>query len=191
MIQTSVTILGGTEAIVEWAVPQLRVGAPETNDDIVFFLTVRTPEDTDDIILYTQDSLVTTTASGTYLTAIPLGVAIGTYDLGFKGAAHVTKILNDVTLVSGTNTLNFSQTDNSAPKGSEVLFAGDVSGDGTSPATLGDDVINSVDLSILLGVLDDDDPTGNDIRSNLNQDIVVNSVDLSIMIDNLDLEGEN
>jgi hypothetical protein len=61
---------------------------------------------------------------------------------------------------------------------------------GTSTSTLGDDVVNSVDLSIILPELDLDDPTGNAIRSNLNQDVVINSVDLSIMLKNLDQNGE-
>lgn len=60
-----------------------------------------------------------------------------------------------------------------------------------SAANLGDDVVNSIDLSLLLPDLDETDNTGNAIRVNLNQDTAVNSVDLSIMLDNLDVEGDN
>jgi len=96
-----------------------------------------------------------------------------------------------VTISAGNTPLNFSDTNYSAiAKGSVVLLAGDISGAGSLPATLGDDVVNSVDLSILLPDLDKDDATGNGFRSNLNQDVVINSVDLSIMLDNLDKEGD-
>ena len=72
-----------------------------------------------------------------------------------------------------------------------MLLTGDISGNLSSAANLGDDVINSVDLSLLLPDLDKTDSTGNAIRANLNQDTVINSVDLSIMLDNLDKEGDN
>jgi hypothetical protein len=184
---------GDVAGTVQWAVPQGRVGPPGTNDDSDFYLTIRTPADGDDTILATipASSLLSTGNDGTYLISTDLLVSAGTYDVGFKGHQHLTRVLQDVALSNGTNVLNFSQPDNSAPKGSQVLLTGDVNGAGTSPATLGDDVVNSVDISTLLSVIDDDDPTGNAVRPNLNEDIVVNSVDLSWMISNLDVEGDN
>jgi hypothetical protein len=181
----------GVEVTVRWAVPELRVGGAETNDDAVFYLTVRTPQDTDDVLVYAMPNLATSSNDGTYATTVSLGVAPGTYDIGIKTQQHITKLVQDVALVAGTTTvLNFTNTYNTSTKGSQVLLSGDVSGAGDSTSTLGDDVVNSVDLSILIPKLDADDLTGNAERPNLNQDIVINSVDLSMLIKNLDLQGE-
>jgi len=193
IIDQGKTWVGGDPTVtILFAVPQLRVGAAATNDDTTFFVTVRTSTNADDVVLFIS-SLATTTDAGTYTTPIALtGIAPGTYDMGFKGAQHITKVLQDVSIVSANTPLNFSSTAYaSTTKGAEVLLAGDISGAGTTAATLGDDVVNSVDLSLLLPDLDADDPTGNANRANLNQDIVINSVDLSIMLDNLDKEGDN
>lgn len=173
-----------------FAIPQLRVNT--SNNDTGFFITVRTSDNNDDVVLFTS-GLATTTNDGAYTTAIELtDITAGTYDIGFKGHQHLTKVLQDVIISSGNTSLNFSTTDyTSTTEGSEVLLAGDISGDFSSAENLGDDVVNSVDLSILLPELDSNDSTGNGIRSNLNQDVVINSVDLSIMLDNLDVEGDN
>lgn len=176
---------------IQWAVPQGRAGVPETNDDITFYITVRTADDSDDVILFTQSALAQTNADGTYTMSIVLtGIAPGTYDITIKGHQHLTAKLDNVALVGGNNVLNFTQLDNSSPKGSEVLIAGDVNGAGTDPATLGDDVVNSVDLTVLIDNLDEDDPTGNGYRANVNQDTVINANDLSLLIGNLDETGE-
>lgn len=181
----------GVGVMVRWAVPELRVGASETNDDAIFYLTVRTPQDTDDVSVYAMPNLATSSNDGTYVTSVMLAVPPGTYDIGFKTHQHITKLVQDVVLVSGTTTvLNFTNTDNLSAKGPQVLLSGDISGAGDSTSTLGDDVVNSVDLSILIPKLDADDLTGNAERSNLNQDVVINSVDLSMLIKNLDLQGE-
>lgn len=193
-VSTTVTIQGGTlvSAVVAWVTPQGRIGDVSTNSDVTFYLTVRTADDNDDVILFTQSSLATTNADGSYSIPIDLtDISPGTYDIGIKGHQHLTKVLDNVTLSAGQNTLNFTQTDNSASRGSEVLIAGDINGNGSTPATLGDDVINSVDLSTMLGEFEDDDATGNSVRTNLNQDVIVNSVDLGLLIDNLDEEGDN
>lgn len=172
--------------------PQGRVGTDQTNSDTTFYLTIRTADDADDVLLFTQGSLATTDVAGVGTATIDLvGISPGTYDIGLKGHQHLTRVLNDVTLIAGNNVLNFTQPDNSAGRGTQVLLTGDVNGAGTDPATLGDDVVNSVDISALLVNIDDDDLTGNAIRSNLNQDVVVNSVDLSWMISNLEVAGDN
>lgn len=172
--------------------PQGRVGTDQTNSDTTFYVTVRTVNDADDVVLFTQIDLATTDVAGVSTATIDLtGISPGTYDIGLKGHQHLTRVLNDITLVAGNNVLNFTQLDNSVPRGTQVLLTGDVNGTGVDPANLGDDVVNSVDISTLLVNIDDDDLTGNAIRSNLNQDIVVNSVDLSWMIGNLDVTGDN
>lgn len=182
---------GGLTATIQWAVPQLRVGAAETNDDVTFYIAVHTSAEDGAAALFTQSALATTAVDGTYVTQIPLtGITAGTYDVTIKGHQHLTKKLNDIALTSGNTVLNFTQADNSSTKDSGVLLAGDVSNAGTSPATLGDDVVNSVDISLLLDDLDDIDATGNGFRTNLNQDTAINSVDLSILLDNLDVTGE-
>jgi len=179
--------------VIQWAVPEMRVGATSTNDDAIFYLTVRTPQDADDVVMYQMPNLATTTVQGTYSTSIAItGLVAGGYDIGIKTHQHVTKVLQNIFLSDATTTiLNFSQYDNSFPYGTVRLLAGDVSGATSTPAVLGDDVVNSVDLSIMINELDKDDLTGNDIRANLNQDPVINSVDLSLMLKNLDVEGDN
>ena len=86
--------------------------------------------------------------------------------------------------------MNFTQPDNSPSFGPVRLLAGDINNLGNSTTTLGDDVVNSVDLGVMIGNLDQEDTTTKTFRSNLNRDAVVNSVDLSVLIDNLDKEGE-
>jgi len=178
-------------ATIQWAVPELRVGSAETNDDTDFYISVLTAVDNDNVVLFTQPAIASLTTSGVYLTPIPLtSVFAGTYDVAIKTSQHLSKKLDNISLVSGNNVLNFSSPTNAAGKDVGVLLAGDINDTGVTPSTLGDDVVNSVDLSVMLNVLDDDDVTGNDVRANVNQDIVINSVDLSILIKNLDLEGE-
>lgn len=178
-------------ATIQWAVPELRVGATETNDDAIFYIAVLSADDNDPTVLFTQPALATLDIDGTYATPIDLtGVVPGTYDVIIKTHQHLSKKLNDITLVAGNNVLNFSSATNAPLKEAEVLLAGDINNTGATPSTLGDNVVNSVDISTLLTVLDQDDPTGNALRPNVNQDVVVNSVDVSILIKNLDLEGE-
>lgn len=189
VVDTTLTVTDSVFGLVSWAVPEMRVGPAGTNDDTNFYLTVKDPIIHDTI--FTQPDLLATDNEGAYLTPIIFtGVNEGNYDVGFKSTAHLTRILRGIHLNAADNTLNFTQADNSSTKGPVRLVAGDIDGQGTSPSNSGDDVINSVDLSSLINNLDQDDPTGNDIRANLNQDQVVNAVDLSVILDNLDKEGD-
>lgn len=179
----------GVNATIRWAVPEMRVAPTSTNNDALFNLSVRDPG-THAMIFRIPDNLYTA-VDGTYAAPIPLTVPAGTYDIGIKTHQHLTKVLRGINLAEGPATvLNFTQLDNSAPFGAVVLLAGDINGSTTTPALMGDDVVNSVDLSIIINDLDKDDATHRAIRSNLNQDPVVNSVDLSLMLKNLDVEGE-
>lgn len=176
-------------ATVQWAVPEMRVGATGTNDDAFFYLTVKDPGT--HAVVYLMPVLASTTVAGTYFTPIDLGsMPSGNYDVAIKTHQHLTRILRNVPLSTGNVVLNFTQPDNSSPYGTGTLLAGDISGSTSTPATMGDDVVNSIDLSIIINDLDRDDPTTRGIRSNLNQDPVVNSVDLSLMLKNLDVEGD-
>uniref|UniRef100_A0A7C4M262 Dockerin domain-containing protein n=1 Tax=candidate division CPR3 bacterium TaxID=2268181 RepID=A0A7C4M262_UNCC3 len=189
LLNTTLTIVSDSFGLVQWAVPELRVGPEATNDDIDFFLTVR--NSSNHAVLFTQPNLVSSDNSGAYLTPINLsGIVPGNYDIGIKSNSHLTKVLRNVNLTSGNNYFNFTQSDNSSTKGPLRLVAGDIDGLGTTPLNSGDDVINSADLSLMIEGLDNEDPTGNNIRANLNQDMAVNSIDLSIILNNLDKEGE-
>lgn len=182
----------GITVTVRWAVPEHRVGATSTNDDSVFYLTLRTPGNSDSAVIETMPYIATSSNDGTYATSVTFDASEGVYDVGIKTSQHLTKIIQDVLLSAASTTeLNFTNSTNQVGVyGSERLLSGDVSGAGNSPATLGDDVVNSIDMSILLPLLDALDPTGNDIRSNVNEDTVVNSVDLSLFLKNLDQVGE-
>ena len=181
-------VSGNSQAVINMIAPEGRVGAQATNWDTNFYLTVKTLGDS---TIYTQPVLAASDDRGKYLTPIDLtGVVSGNYNILIKGAQHLTRKMSNISLSDGLNTLNFTQSDNSTATGTVVLLAGDINGTGVDPATLGDDVINAVDLNIMLAVLDQDDLTGNTVRANLNQDIVVNSVDMSLLLKNLDVEGD-
>jgi hypothetical protein len=174
---------------IKWAVPEGRVGLAGTNWDTLYYLTVKDPSDNS--ILFSTTTLSQTDIEGKDLTAIPVpNVGSGAYNFYIKGHQSLTKKLSNISLLSGLSQLNFTQADNSATLGSLLLLAGDISGSTSSPSTMGDDVINAVDLSIMLNSLDDDDPTTRGLRPNLNQDPVVNSVDMSLLLNNLDKEGD-
>ncbi len=181
--------VGQTSVYLQSAAPEGRVGSAGTNWDTLYYLTVKTPGG--GTTLFTMPALASTNVLGRDLTPIILtGVAEGTYDIYIKGHQSLTRKMSNITLAAGLNRLNFTQPDNSTATGTVRLLAGDISGATSSPAVMGDDVVNAVDLGILLNHLDETDPTDRDIRANLNQDSVVNSVDMSLMLDNLDKEGD-
>lgn len=177
---------------VLFSTPQLRDVSGGDNYDSTYYLTVRTSSNSDDIILYST-ALASSTVAGASIGSIELvGVSEGIYDIGIKTNQTLTKVLQDVPLVFGNTVLNFSATDYaSTTRGTEVLLSGDVDGTGVDNTTLGDDLVNSVDLSVILADLNDEDSDGNQVRSNINQDLSVNSVDLSIFLSNLNAEGDN
>lgn len=177
---------------IQWAVPELRVGPPGTNDDTTFYLAVYSAVEDGAPPVYISDKLYATAINGTYSADIPIsGVTLGkTYDIMFKGHQSLSKKLNDVLISQNTTVLNFSTLDNSSLKGPEILLGGDISNSGVTPKSLGDDVVNSVDISVLLDDLDLGDASGNFVRSNINQDTSVNSVDFSIILKNLDKIGD-
>ena len=172
---------------IQWAAPEGRVGPDGTNWDTLYYLKVKSGGTT----LFTMPTLSSTDVSGSDLTPISLpGIGNGSYDFFIKGHQSLTRKLSGVNISSGLTRLNFTQADNSATLGPIRLLAGDINGSTSSPQTMGDDVVNAVDLGILLDDIDKDDPTNRSIRSNLNQDPVVNSVDMSLMLGNIDKEGD-
>jgi len=186
--EMSADVPTGTRVTIQWAVPELRAGPPGTNDDALFFLTARTGG----TVLSLTDVFASTSASGTFFVPIDLAVASGTYDIGFKGHQHLTKVLRNVPLSPDfTRVLNFSQTDyTSTTKGAVVLLGGDINGTTTSPALMGDDKVNAVDLTQLLSQFNATDTSGNTLRPDINQDTKVNAVDLTIILKNFNLIGD-
>ncbi len=175
-----------TTCTIKWATPEGRSGTAETNDHVTFYLIVKGGGST---VLITP--LATTSHAGTTSEQIDLSIlGPGSYDIGIKTNQHITKMLRGVAIATGTNVLNFTQANNSSSKGSVRLLAGDVNGAGNTTSTLGDDVINSVDASLIISQLDQADPTSDTYRGNLNFDSVVNAVDLSLLIKNLDVHGD-
>ena len=176
-------------AYVKWIAPQGRVGADGTNWDTLYYIKVKAAGGGS--TLFTMSTLSSTDNLGRDLTPIEFtGLSAGTYDIYVKGHQSLTKKMSNVVLAEGLNRLNFTQADNSVATGTVRLLAGDISGATSSPSAMGDNVVNSVDLGILIDHLDQNDSTGNAVRANLNQDPAVNSVDLSLLIDNLDKNGD-
>lgn len=188
----SLQVISPVAGTVRWAIPEGRVGASSTNWDATFYIAVRPADDADKSIIFAMDTLASTTVAGDYTTAITFdGVTnSSTYDVAFKSHQHISSKLNDVFLEAGINSLNFTQTDNSIFVGPLRLLAGDINGTGNSTSTLGDNVVNSIDLGVLLGQIDFDDPSTRGYRANFNQDSIINSVDLGMLIENLDKEGD-
>lgn len=172
------------------AYPEQRTGLAGSNYDTDFVFSILTSGTHGQ--LYEHATLLSSNNNGIAPVSVTLPGSIlpGTYDAAIKTKAHLRKIVSDVSLVVGVNALNFTNATNLPTVGTVQLVAGDVNGLGANPQTLGDDVINSVDLSILLNELGSSDVSGNGIRSNLNQDNTVDQIDLNILLGNLDLEGD-
>ncbi|MFA5128970.1 MAG: fibronectin type III domain-containing protein [Patescibacteria group bacterium] len=97
----------------------------------------------------------------------------GNYDIGFKGLSHLRKILRDIPLSNGVNSVDFTLGN------IFYLLAGDVH-------RSSDNMVNALDISTLLGALS----TGNEV-TDLNRDTGVNSLDINILLANLMRVGDN
>ncbi len=173
------------------AYPEQRSGPTGTNYDTDFYFSILNSDNQNHEVLYQYSSLLSTGDDGTASLSLAVsGIGQGIYDASFKSKAHLTKILNNAFLIFGNNSLNFTNTENVPSIGSVRLISGDIDGFGNTPESLGDDVINSIDLSVLLNQFGNSDPSGNSIRANLNQDGTVDQTDLNILLGNLDLEGD-
>ncbi len=172
--------------------PEHRSGPAGSNYDTQYYLYFYTPDDQNRQLRYQHPSLLTTNNSGISNVYIvpPVSVSSGNYDSIIKSKAHLSRVLDNVYLQVGENYLNFTNTTNTTTVGSRVLIAGDINGAGTSSDTFGDDVINSVDLSVLLQQFGSSDSSGNSVRANLNQNTTVDQSDLNILVGNLDMEGD-
>jgi len=163
------------------AYPEKRAGDVGTNYDTLFFFEVLNTSSEEPV--YTLPSMFMLNNSGIYSVPIELiNVSPGTYDIRIKTPTHVAKSLKGISLNEGGNNIDFTI-------GSDTLKAGDINNLGFDPSTIGDNLINSIDLSILLHELGKID-FPNENRSNLNQDGKVDASDLNILLDNLDLHGD-
>ncbi len=171
------------------AYPEQRSGATGSNYDTTYAFSILDANDQSHAVYYSHPILQNTTNVGIgYPYMYISGMNAGVYDTAFKTKAHLTAIQDNVFLQLGENSINYTNPTNQVSIGSVRLVAGDINGAGTSPGTLGDDVINSVDISVLLNRFGASDPSGNSVRANLNQDSSVNQTDLDILLNNLDKE---
>jgi len=162
------------------------------NYDTDFYFSLFNADNLNRQVIYQHSSLLSSNSSGVAspYTTLPNDVVPGVYDALIKPKAHLAKLQNNVYLQAGDNNLNFTNPDNGPTIGSSVLTAGDIDGAGNSLNSFGDNVINSVDISVFLNKSGSSDPSGNSIRANLNQDSVVDQADLNILLGNLDKEGD-
>lgn len=172
------------------AFPEQRTGTLGTNYDTDYYFRILDPNDLTHTIVYQDNNILSTNNAGLGLLSIEIPIGEGLYDASFKSEQHLTKILDSVFMQIGDNYLNFTNSQNLTSIGPVRLIAGDIDGIGSTVSTMGDDVINAVDLSILLDRIGNSDPSGNGQRANLNQDNVVDELDLNILLSNLDKEGD-
>jgi len=150
------------------AIPEKRSPLVGNNDSHVT-VEVRAPGST--IPLFS--ALVDTDLDGEYHGLLLTGISPGTYDITAKAYSHLRRKLSSVALGSGT-TVDFSAV------GTNPVLCGDVN------LALGDNKVNSLDMTILVGQW-----FVNDERTDLNQDGVVNSIDMTNMVTNFNLEGDD
>lgn len=89
------------------------------------------------------------------------------YDVAFKGLSHLRKVLRNIPIAVGTNLVDFTLGE------TFYLLAGDTH-------RSQDNLVNSLDLSVLLNDLNSSDEV-----SDLNRDTQVNSLDINILLANL------
>ena len=130
----------GINLSIQWAVPELRVGATSTNDDATFYLTLHTPGNADNVIVESMAYLATTSVDGTYSTTVSFNAPPGIYDVGIKTHQHIRKIIQDVTLAAERQRFSTS-TKPPIPSGFTAPFRrleAEFSISVTPPPTLGD-----------------------------------------------------
>lgn len=116
-------------------------------------------------------ALVDTDVDGEYH-GLLTGLAPGLYDVTAKAYSHLRRKLSNIALGDSV-TVDFTAA------GTDPVLCGDVN------LLLGDNKVNSLDMTILVGQW-----FVNDERSDLNQDGIVNSIDMTNMVTNFNLEGD-
>ena len=128
-------------------VPEGRYGAPSTNDQTEVIIEVRPVGGNENTILFSQE--VTTNADGTYVGLSLLGISAGTYDVTAKGWANLRIKKSSVVLISGTNSIDFTDA------GVNMSKAGDINTyvRTTVPfqtVEIGDNMVGAADYSALV-----------------------------------------
>jgi hypothetical protein len=170
------------------AFPGQRSGSAGTNYDTDLTFSILSNDGL--VTRYKNSFIVSSNNAGSAFLQVEPGLEQGNYKASIKTEQHLSKLLSGVYLQNGSNILNFTNLVNSVSIGSEKLTPGDINLAGNSAYSLGDDVVNSVDLAILLSKMGQTDPTGNIQRANLNQDGVVDALDLNILLGNLGKIGQ-
>ncbi len=165
----SFTVTGASPQLNVIAIPEKRIPT-SGNDSTHLTVEVRAQGSTTPI----DSQTITTDANGVYhglrLSNLTEG---GTYDLTAKGYSHLRVLRANVVVMTGA-TVDFTA------GGTAPLPSGDVN------STAGDNKVNGIDLSLIVGGL-----LGSDERLDLNQDTRVNGIDLTNAVVNLNRTGDS
>ena len=115
-------------------------------------------------VLYSENATTTNAGLGT---AEFTDATVRNYDVSVKGLSHLRKIVRGASIVADTNYIDFTFGE------TFYILAGD-----THPSS--DNLVNSLDLSVVLNDLNSSDEV-----SDLNRDSQVNSLDINILLANL------
>ncbi len=125
--------------------------------------------------VYTSPSTLSLDNDGNSTATITAPIAAGQYDISVKTSQHLSKRNSNISLNSGTNTVDLT---NSL---TNYLKAGDVNNAGG----LGDNTVNALDISKEINQLG-----GSDGQTDLNRDTKVNALDIGILLKNLGQTGD-
>lgn len=168
-VTIGLTILGEvTGTTVDFiAIPEKRIPS-SGNDSTLLTLEVRSPGSVTPLF----STGVTTTVNGTYSGLLLIDIDPGTYDVTAKGFSHL-RLKQSSVEIAANGTIDFSD------GGVIKLLSGDVNG------TDGDNFVNGIDLSLIVGGL-----LGSGVRYDLNRDGLVNGIDLSNAVSNILVSGD-
>ena len=123
-----------------------------------------------------------TDSNGHYTGLVLTGTSPGIYDIAIKGYAHLRKRLNNVTLTSSGNNIDFTA------GGTDKLLCGDVY---TNVTYLdGDNKVNAVDVTYLVSKWAVNDAGVSDERADVDENGQVNSLDMTKTVNNYGVVGD-
>lgn len=99
-------------------------------------------------------------------------IELKSYDIALKGLSYLKKVISNFTISGGENFADFTFSE------SFNLLAGDCH-------RSKDNIVNSLDISTLIGLLNTSDE-----NADLNRDIMTNSIDINILLANIMKRGE-
>ena len=166
-VTVGVTVSGQAIPVHLVAIPEKRVPSTGNNGTL---LTVEVRETGTTSPIFSETVL--TSSGGTYSGLLLTGLNAGTYDVTAKGYSHLRLKKANVAVSSGV-TIDFTNA------GADPLLCGDVN------STAGDNKVNGIDLTLIVGGLN-----GPDTRLDLNRDGRVNGIDLTNAVTNLNDVGD-